>query len=141
MAQPAQAQPFRRLLFLFDRDSGPAYCFLSRWIFLRALGCVYFSAFFALQFQIRGLIGVQGILPVGQLLAALRPLGQNRLWTAPSLLWLAKPPGPSDAALLWLMVVGLAASMLVVVNLAPRAALLVCTSLTACCWKPACWRS
>ncbi len=126
MAQPAQGQHFRRLHFLFDRNLGPADRFVPRWLFLRALGGVYFSAFFALLFQIRGLIGDQGILPVGQMLAALRTLGQQRFFAAPSLLWLAKPPGPSDATLLGLMWVGLAASVLVVVNLVPRAALLVC---------------
>ncbi len=126
MAQAAQGQHFRRLHFLFDRDGGPADRLLPRWLFLRALGGVYFSAFFALLFQIRGLIGTEGILPVRQLLAALRPLGQNRIFVAPSLLWLAKPPGPTDGALLWLIAVGLAASVLVVVNLVPRAALLLC---------------
>ena len=34
---------------------------LPRWIFLRALGVIYFSAFYSLIFQIRGLIGPQGI--------------------------------------------------------------------------------
>jgi hypothetical protein len=30
---------------------------IPRWLFLRALACIYFSAFFSLAFQIRGLIG------------------------------------------------------------------------------------
>ena len=29
----------------------------ARWIFLRALGAIFFSAFYSLFFQIRGLIG------------------------------------------------------------------------------------
>src|ERR1700719_38717 len=36
---------------------------LPRWIFLRALGLIYFSAFYSLIFQIKGLIGPRGILP------------------------------------------------------------------------------
>src|SRR5437899_838922 len=32
---------------------------LPRWIFLRALGLIYFSAFYSLLFQIKGLIGPQ----------------------------------------------------------------------------------
>ena len=36
-----------------------------RWIFLRALGLIFFSAFYALAFQIHGLIGERGILPAG----------------------------------------------------------------------------
>jgi hypothetical protein len=43
--------------WLFDSRNGPSDRFLSRWIFLRALGAIYFSAFFSLVFQIRGLIG------------------------------------------------------------------------------------
>jgi len=35
----------------------------SRWVFLRALGLFYFSAFYSLLFQIKGLIGPSGILP------------------------------------------------------------------------------
>src|SRR5580658_5457324 len=34
-----------------------------RWLFLRALGLIYFSAFYSLTFQIKGLIGPNGILP------------------------------------------------------------------------------
>ena len=41
-----------------------------RWIFLRALGVIYFSAFYSLIFQIKGLIGPDGILPAGDYLQA-----------------------------------------------------------------------
>lgn len=37
-----------------------------RWLFLRALGLIFFSAFYSLLFQIRGLIGPTGILPAGE---------------------------------------------------------------------------
>jgi len=36
---------------------------LPRWIFLRAIGVIYFSAFYSLIFQIKGMIGPRGILP------------------------------------------------------------------------------
>ena len=55
--------PLNLIRWLFDRDSGPRNRFAPRWIFLRALAGIYFSAFLALFFQIRGLIGPQGILP------------------------------------------------------------------------------
>ena len=42
----------------------PSY-FLVRWLFLRALGVVYFFAFLSLGTQIAGLIGHDGILPAG----------------------------------------------------------------------------
>src|SRR6202142_1689357 len=75
--------------YLFDSAYGAANHFLARWLFLRALGLIYFSAFFALLFQIRGLIGAQGILPAADYLHAISPLGVLRLWYAPTLLWLS----------------------------------------------------
>ena len=122
MATGSTGESFGRLYFLFDRDHGPADRQLPRWLFLRALGLVYFSAFFALAFQILGLIGSQGILPVSQFLAALHQLGNSRFWLVPSLLWY----GASDHALLVLVWVGLIASVLVVANVLPQPALLVC---------------
>ncbi|MBS2008595.1 MAG: lipase maturation factor family protein [Cyanobacteria bacterium SZAS TMP-1] len=41
-------------------------------LFLRMIGCVYFCAFFSLVFQIRGLLGSDGILPVSTYLAAVQ---------------------------------------------------------------------
>ena len=49
--------PASAIGWLFDSPrTGPSRL-LPRWIFLRALGVIYFSAFFSLIFQIRGLIG------------------------------------------------------------------------------------
>jgi len=95
-----------------------------RWIFLRALGLIYFSAFYSLIFQIRGLIGPDGILPAGDYLEAVAGAvhGALKFWYAPSLFWL----GSSDRALMIVTWVGLIASILVVLNLWPRASLLVC---------------
>ena len=95
----------------------------ARWIFLRALGVIYFSAFYSLLFQIKGLIGPVGILPAAEYLKAVaKTFGAHRFWFAPSLFWL----GASDRALMVLCWVGLFASVLVVLNLWPRASLLVC---------------
>ena len=58
------------LRVLFDSSRGAGNSILARWIFLRALALIYFSAFFSLLFQIKGLIGPEGILPAGQYLAA-----------------------------------------------------------------------
>ncbi len=120
-------QPFGPLLFLVDRDHGPTDRLLPRWLFLRLLGGVYFSAFFALAFQILGLVGSSGIQPVFEFLSALRPLGSRAFWAAPSLLWWVHPtPAALDGALTALVWVGMAASVLVVLNLLPGPALLVC---------------
>ena len=102
---------------------GVASHLIARWLFLRALGLVFFSAFFALIVQARGLIGSHGILPAATYLQALRPIGAERFWYAPTLLWLSA----SDAAIASLCWLGLIASVLLVANLAPRASILVCT--------------
>ena len=56
--------------WLFDGRQGPPDRLIPRWLFLRALGAIYFSAFFSLVFQIRGLISPTGILPAGAYLHA-----------------------------------------------------------------------
>jgi hypothetical protein len=95
---------------------------LARWIFLRALGLIYFSAFYSLLFQIKGLIGLQGILPAAEYLSRLAEYYPDvrRFWLAPTLLWLSS----SDHALMAICWVGLAVSLAVIFNLWPRAALL-----------------
>jgi len=94
-----------------------------RWFFLRMLGLIYFSAFYSLLFQIKGLLGPSGILPAEDYLQAIAgsPYHAWRLWFAPSLFWL----GASDRALMVVMWAGLIASVLIVVNVWPRAALFV----------------
>ncbi len=95
-----------------------------RWLFLRGLGLIYFSAFYSLIFQIKGLIGPDGILPAKELLEALPRYfpGAARYWYAPTLLWFSS----SDRALAIISWAGLIASILVVVNIWPRASLLIC---------------
>jgi lipase maturation factor 1 len=112
------------LRWLFDSKPGARDRLISRWLFLRALGGIYFSAFFSLVFQIRGLIGPDGILPANEYLQAVaHSLGYGRgLWFAPTLLWLASGPHML-IALCW---VGMAASLLLAVNMWPRGMLLIC---------------
>ena len=55
--------------WLFDGRRGPRGQMVPRWIFLRALALIYFSAFYSLLFQIKGLIGPDGILPAQDYLA------------------------------------------------------------------------
>src|SRR5882762_3780309 len=59
------------LRWVFDSERGTSDRLLPRLIFLRALGLIYYSAFFSLISQIRGLIGPHGILPAGEHLQAL----------------------------------------------------------------------
>ncbi len=95
---------------------------VARWLFLRALGLIFFSAFFALWFQIHGLIGPQGILPAGAWLELARDaLHWKAFWLAPTLLWF----NASDAMLTALVVTGLVASITLTLNLAPRISIAV----------------
>ena len=94
-----------------------------RWIFLRCLGLIYFSAFYSLLFQIKGLIGPDGILPASDYLQAVASaLPAQKFWFAPTLFWFSA----SDRALIAFCWLGVVASILVVLNIWPRASLLVC---------------
>src|SRR5277367_5325553 len=95
-----------------------------RWLFLRALGLIYFSAFYSLIFQIKGLIGPNGILPASELLQAVPNYfpGLARFWYAPTLLWISD----SNRALEITCWLGLIAAILVIFNICPRLALLIC---------------
>ena len=110
--------------WLFDSEHGADDRLIPRWLFLRALGGIYFSAFFSLVFQIRGLIGPQGILPANEYLQAVaHTFGHGRgLWFAPTVLWISSGPHMLTA-LCW---VGMVASLLLVFNVWPRGMLLVC---------------
>jgi lipase maturation factor len=102
---------------LFDSDNGAPKCLIPRWLVLRALGLIYFSAFFSLVFQIRGLIGPVGILPAREYLQAVADsAGHARYWYAPTLLWLTT----SSHMLLGLCGAGLFASVLLTFNIWPR---------------------
>ena len=107
----------------FDSEYGLSDRLIPRWIFLRCLGLIYFSAFYALTFQIRGLIGPDGILPAHEYLDAVtRQFYQSRFWFAPTLLWFSS----SNHMLTAICWVGMMASLLIVFNVWPRANLLIC---------------
>src|SRR5271165_373073 len=110
--------------WFFDSRNGPSDRFLSRWISLRALGAIYFSAFFSLVFQIRGLIGPEGILPAGEYLKSVaEQVGHARYWYVPSILWFSS----GSHMLTGLCWVGMAAAVLLVFNIWPRAMLAICS--------------
>jgi hypothetical protein len=109
--------------WLFDSERGASSRLLPRWIFLRALGLIYYSAFFSLLFQIRGLIGPHGILPTGEyLLAVAERFGHAGYWYAPTLLWFSS----SAQMLSGICWAGMIASLLLVLNLWPRGMLAIC---------------
>lgn len=117
-------RPIDVVRWFFDSQRGPKDRLLPRWLFLRALGLIYFSAFFSLIFQIRGLIGPEGILPANEYIQVVeRSMGYVRgVWFAPTLLWFSS----GSHMLVLLCWAGMWASILVVFNIWPRGTLFLC---------------
>src|SRR5215510_2281801 len=107
--------PLSVLGWLFAESRGTPDLALPRCFFLRALGAIYFSAFFSLVFQIRGLIGPGGISPAGDYLHAVTgTLGHwQRFWYAPTLLWWSS----GSVMLIVVCWVGMIGSALLLVNI------------------------
>jgi hypothetical protein len=113
----------RTLRWLFSSESGLRNRLVPRWLFLRALGLIYFSAFYSLVFQIKGLIGPQGILPANGYLADIAAaVGSLRYWYAPTVFWFST----SSLMLLAICWIGMIASLQVVFNIWPRITLAIC---------------
>jgi len=109
--------------WIFDGRFGPADRLIPRWIFLRALAAIYFSAFYSLLFQIKGLIAPDGILPARQYLDAVaRAMPATKYWYAPSLYWISS----SSTALMVVTSIGLIAAMVAFLNLWPRLSFFIC---------------
>ena len=97
---------------------------LSRWLFLRVLGCIYLIAFASLWVQIHGLVGSNGILPADEYLSAVRQqIGTEGYHLVPTLFWL----NPSDAYLHFLCAGGVLLSLVLIAGFFPTFAL-------ACLW-------
>lgn len=114
---------FDRLrLFFWGKRLDPPSNFLTRWLFLRLLGVVYLAAFASLWPQIGGLIGVHGLLPAQQFLAAVaQHTGPGRFHLLPTLAWLSA----SDGFLKFLAGGGTVLSVLLILDFAPGPVLLV----------------
>lgn len=106
---------------LWGTTREPSRYALVSWIFLRGLGLIYAAAFASLGVQILGLVGAEGILPLGEYLAAARQgLGANAYWTLPTLFWL----NSSDTLLIAGTLLGVALAALVTLALWVRPALI-----------------
>ena len=93
--------------FTFGTKIEPARFDAVQWLFRRALAVIYAIAFGSLAFQVTGLIGERGILPVRPFLDSLARTGSPlRFLAAPSLFWLAS----DDTTLVGLCFVGLVLS-------------------------------
>ena len=86
---PSSPAKFVRWIFASDQAlaqaQGPRRL-SARWLFLRALGLILFSAFYSLLRQVPGLIGTDGLLPAQEYLEGIRRFaGASRFWYVPSL--------------------------------------------------------
>jgi len=95
-----------------------------RWIFLRALGIIFFSAFYSLLFQAKGLIGPNGILPANVYINAVGHSvhGLARLRFVPSVFW-ASSTNHALVAVCW---IGMVAAILLLLNFWPRGMTVIC---------------
>lgn len=119
----ADRTPGNFIRWLFDSRYGLADRLIPRWIFLRALAAIYFSAFYSLLFQIKGEIGPQGVLSAQQYLAAVaRAMGVTRYWYAPSLYWISS----SAQMLMTVTWLGIVASVVAFLNVWPRLSFFLC---------------
>ena len=96
-------------------DGRPQFL-LSRWLFLRLLGVVYLIAFASLATQIVGLVGPDGLLPIGSYLErAYEVYGADGYAVLPTLAWISG----SDAFLQTLCWGGVALSAVAIAGIAP----------------------
>ena len=102
---------------LFLSDDSPRFA-LSRGLFLRLLGFVYFVAFSSLAPQLPGLVGADGLLSAaGYLERAYDLWGGDAYMQLPTLLWL----WPGDELLMALCWLGIALSIAAMLGIAPIA--------------------
>lgn len=99
--------------------------FLTRRVFLKALGVIYLIAFVSLWTQIAGLMGHNGILPVDQFMSGIQQacdsqgIGLDRYYLVPTLCWL----DASDRFLQFQCAAGTLLAVLLVFEIAPGPAL------------------
>ncbi len=93
---------------------------LTRWLFLRLFGLIYFMAFASAAAQILGLVGSHGILPVDTYVAAVRARGVDFLQFPTLALF-----NSSDGFLIFLTAGGAAFSLLVILDIGTAPVLLV----------------
>jgi len=106
--------------FLWGAHLEPPSFFISRNLFLRFLGLIYLAAFLSFWSQAEGLIGENGISPVGEFLRVAHDrLGPAAYWAVPTLAWL----NSSDGFLHFLCGGGVFLSLLLVVGMFPSAVL------------------
>lgn len=101
----------------------PVFNLATPRFFLRVMGAIYTIAFLSFGVQAMGLIGSHGILPVADLLRAIRAAaGSQAVYELPTLLWL----NSSDAAITALWIAGAVLGMVAAAGFWQRIALAGC---------------
>lgn len=109
-------------LLLWGKNYSPPRFEQVVFLFLRVLGLIYLAAFFSFTVQAQGLIGSHGILPLADLLNAIRgSIDARRYWLVPMLFWL----NDSDLAIQVVCWMGIVASLLLTLNILSRLSLLL----------------
>lgn len=112
---------YRISVLLWGKEREPSTYNLISWLFLRALGIIFFIAFFSFGIQALGLIGNQGIIPVSELTdLAYQQLGRTSYWALPMIFWF----NSSDLAIELTCWGGALLSLLLVFNIFPRFSLI-----------------
>lgn len=87
---------------------------ISRWLFLRLLGLIYFIAFLSFYLQLQGLISSNGILPVDRFLEIIKiSFDSSSYFYFPSLAWISH----TDFFLKLLVIVGIFFSLLLIIGI------------------------
>lgn len=101
---------------IWGQSLSPTTYIISRWIFIRSLGLIYFIAFLSIAGQILGLVGSDGVLPAQNYLNAIsQEYGMKRFFLLPTVFWL----GASDMALVVGTMAGVFLSFLLIIGVFP----------------------
>jgi len=112
--------------FLWGSTIAPLQYQMTRWLFLRGLALVFMFAFCSLQVQWRPLIGGQGLTPVAGTMGALSDSSASffvKAWHFPTVFLI----NHSDATLQLFILIGIASSLLLLLNVAPFVCLMTLT--------------
>ena len=106
----------------WGRNFEPDRYELVTWIFLRCLGIIYLAAFTSLGFQVIGLAGSRGIVPLSIFLEkALSILGSSAYFRIPTIFWF----NSSDIILQIACLAGIFFSLAIILNVFLRTSLLL----------------
>jgi predicted DCC family thiol-disulfide oxidoreductase YuxK len=111
---------YRISLLLWGKNYSPPQHDLVSFLFLRLLGLIYLSAFVSFGVQAQGLIGSHGILPVQELVDALKTrFGTESYFLLPMVFWF----NASDPAVQTVCWTGVALSLCLTFNVLTRTSL------------------